>query len=144
MYTSVYLAQMWKYVIWANNFYRSHICSVSLKITQKTCYSIAETLIFMTTELKITFVRPDTRRGKIGLPFSRHPVYDPNCFSLTRVAHVPPPPPYCIKVVGTSRSYQIYTVYIARSGLQFGINYIYIYISIFKNFLSLHVFLQIS
>jgi hypothetical protein len=30
-----YLAQMWKYVIWANNFYRSHICSVSLKITQK-------------------------------------------------------------------------------------------------------------
>jgi hypothetical protein len=113
---------------------------------QKTCYSIAETLIFMTMQLKITFVRPDTitynGHGKIGLPFSRHPVYDPNCFSLTRVAHVPPPPPYCIKVVGTSRSYQIYTVYIARSGLQFGINYIYI--SIFKNFLSLHVFVQIS
>ncbi len=29
-------------------FYRSHICSVLLKMTQKTCHLIAETLILMT------------------------------------------------------------------------------------------------
>ena len=38
------------YVISADNFYRSHICSVLLKMTQKTCCSIVKILIFMTMQ----------------------------------------------------------------------------------------------
>ncbi len=34
-------------IILTDNFYRSHICSVLLRMTQKTCHPTAETLIFM-------------------------------------------------------------------------------------------------
>ncbi len=37
-------------MISTDNIYRSHTCSVLLKMTQKTCHSTAEALIFMAVQ----------------------------------------------------------------------------------------------
>ena len=51
-------AQRWKYVISTDNFYRSYICSVLLKITQETRHSTAAWNTDLYDCAKITFIHP--------------------------------------------------------------------------------------
>ena len=68
-----------KILISTDNFYRSHICSVLLKMTQKTYHSIAERDPDLYDYAKITFIHPVINakcHAKVGLPFFLYTLYN--------------------------------------------------------------------